>query len=90
MKRLTVESVIVPIEEGVEANPSVGPEAKITDALEMMLKNNLKRIAVSRRTKLIGMVRLEDALKALGLDEDLKSKKRQSIVVHGRKITIEK
>jgi len=90
MKRLTVGSVIVPIEEGVALKPSVGPEEKITDALELMLKNNVKRIAVARKNEIMGMVRLEDALKALGLDEELKSKNRKSVVVHGRKITLEK
>lgn len=90
MKRLTVGSVMVSIEEGVGLKPSIGPEEKITDALELMLKNNLKRIAVARQNEIMGMVRLEDALKALGLEEELKSKNRRSVVVHGRKITWEK
>jgi len=90
MKRLTVEAVIVPTEKGVGSKPSIGPDERITDALEVMLKNDLKRIAVSKENEVLGMVRLEDALKKLGLDEDLKSKDKQSIVIHGRKIIIEK
>ena len=90
MGRLTVESVMVPVEKGVGSEPSVERYDKITDALEVMLKNNRKRIAVRSKREVIGMIRLDDALKALGLEGDLKTKKKQSIVIHGRKITIEK
>ena len=54
-----------------------------------MLKNDLKRIAVTQRDKVVGMITLEDALKNVGLEGDLKSQKRRSIVVQGRRIVVE-
>ncbi len=90
MKRLGVEAIIVPIEEGVPLTPSVDPEDRITDAIEVMLKNDLKRIVVTAGNRAVGMIRLEDALKKVGLEADLKSKARRSIVIHGRKIILDK
>ena len=89
MKRLTVEAIIIPIEEEVALKPSVGPEDRITGALEVMLKNDLKRIAVTQGNEVVGMIRLEDALKKVGLEGDLKSKGRRSIFIHGRRIVLE-
>ena len=88
MKRLAVEAIIIPIEEGVPVNPSVGPEDRITDAIEVMLKNDLKRIAVTEAGQAIGMIRLEDAFKKIGLEGGLKSKEKRSIVAHGHKIIV--
>ena len=88
MKRLTVEGIIVPITDGVALKPRVGPEDRITEALEVMLKNDLKRIAVTRGDKVLGMIRLEDALKQVGLDGNLKSKGSRSIIIHGRRIIV--
>jgi signal-transduction protein with cAMP-binding, CBS, and nucleotidyltransferase domain len=90
MKRLAVEAIIVPVEGEVALKPSVGPEDSITDAMEVMLKNDLKRIAVTRGDQLLGMIRLEDALKKVGLEGGLKSKEKRSIVIQGRKITLDK
>jgi signal-transduction protein with cAMP-binding, CBS, and nucleotidyltransferase domain len=67
----------------------VGPQDRITEALEIMLKNDLKRIAVTRGKEVLGMIRLEDALKSLGLEGNLKSKGKRSIVIQGRKITLD-
>ena len=53
-----------------------------------MLKNDVKRIAVTTGNKVIGMIRLQDALKKIGLEGDLKSKEKRSIVVHGHKIMV--
>jgi CBS domain-containing protein len=90
MKRLTVEAIIIPIEEGVALRPYVGPEDRVTEALEVMLKNDLKRVAVISGNEVVGMIRLEDALKKVGLEGDLKSKERRSIVIQGRRITVDK
>ena len=90
MKKLTVETIIKPIEDGVALKPFVGPEDRITEALEVMLKNDLKRIAVISEDSVLGMVRLDEALKQVGLNGDVKSKERQSLIVHGRKIVVEK
>lgn len=89
MKRLAVEAIIIPIDEEVAFKPCVGPQDRITEALEIMLKNDLKRIAVTRGKEVLGMIRLEDALKSLGLEENLQSKGKRSIVIQGRKITLD-
>ncbi len=89
VKRLAVESIIIPIEGNVPQKPSVGPEDRIVDTIEVMLKNDLKRIAVTEGDRVVGMIRLEDALEQVGLKRDLKSKGKRSIVVHGRKIILD-
>jgi CBS domain-containing protein len=90
MKLLTVQEVVVPLEEGVPLAPSVSPEDRITDALKVMLKNELKRIAVVEENEPMGMIRLDDALRKVGLEGETKARERQSIVIHGRKIIVEK
>jgi CBS domain-containing protein len=89
MKRLAVEAIIIPIDEGVALKPCVSPEDRITEALEVMLKHDLKRIAVIHGNKVLGMIRLEDALKKVGLEGNLKSRGKRSIVIHGRKIMVD-
>lgn len=90
MKKLSVEGIIIPIDEEIPSKPSVGPEDRITEAIEVMLKNDLKRIAVTRKDKVVGMITLEAALRKIGLEGDLKSKGPRSMVVQGRKILLEK
>ncbi len=90
MKKLSVEGIIIPIKEEVPLEPSVGPDDRITEAIEVMLKNDLKRLAVTRKDKVVGMITLEDALKKVGLEGNLKSKGPRSIVVQGRRILLEK
>ena len=89
MKRLAVEEIIIPIEEGVALKPTVSPQDRITEALEVMLKNDVKRIAVTREKEVLGMITLEDALKQVGLEGDLKSTGSRSVIIHGRKIVVE-
>ncbi|UCD87243.1 MAG: CBS domain-containing protein [Desulfobacterales bacterium] len=89
VKRLAVESIIIPIEGNVPQKPSVGPEDRIVDTIEVMLKNDLKRIAVIDGNSVVGMIKLEDALEKLGLKGDLRSRGKRSIVVHGRKIILD-
>ncbi|MDY6954012.1 MAG: CBS domain-containing protein [Thermodesulfobacteriota bacterium] len=88
MKKLAVEAIIVPMEEGVAPAPSVGPEDRITEAIEIMLKNDVKRIAVTKGNKLMGMIKLQDAFKQIGLEGGPASKKKRHLVVHGHKITV--
>ncbi len=90
MKRLAVESIIVPTEYEMPLEPYVSPEDPITDAIEVMLKNDLKRIAVIDGKRVAGMIRLEDALKKVGLEGDIELKGKRTIVFQGRKITLEK
>lgn len=89
MKRLAVESIIIPIEEEVPPRPSVGPEDGIIDTIEVMLKKDLKRIAVTEGKRVVGMIKLEDALEKVGLKGDIRSKGKRSIVVHGKKIVFD-
>lgn len=90
MRRLAVESIIIPIgKEDLSHKPSVGREDPITDAIEVMLKHNLKQIAVTEDERIVGMIKLMDALEKVGLKGELKSKGKRSIVVHGRKIILD-
>lgn len=88
MRKLSVQEIVIPIGDDVAPKPSVSPEDKITDAIEVMLKNDLKQIAVRRENRVLGMIRLEDAFKEIGLEGNLKLKAKRSIVVHGRKIIV--
>jgi len=90
MKKLSVEGIIIPMDEAMPSKPSVSPEDRITEAIEVMLKNDLKRLAVTRKDKVVGMITLEDALKKVGLEGNVKSKRPRSIVVQGRRILLEK
>ena len=90
MKRLAVESIIVPTENTVPVEPSVSPEDPITDAIEVMLKHNLKQIVVTEGNRAVGMIRLEDALKKVGLEGDIELKGKRTVVFQGRKVTLEK
>ncbi len=89
MRRLGVQEIIIPVENDIAPKPSVSPEDKITDAIEVMLKNDLKQIAVRRGNTVLGMIRLEDALEKVGLEGNLKAKGKRSVVVQGRKIMVE-
>ena len=57
----------MPFKEGIPLNPSVTINDKTTYAVELMVNNNLKGIAVVRNNRPIGMIRLEDAFKQLGI-----------------------
>ncbi|MBN1227765.1 MAG: CBS domain-containing protein [Deltaproteobacteria bacterium] len=67
MKGKKVKEIILPLKEGVQTHPSVTMGDKIISAIELMLKNNLKDIAVVHNGRPIGMVCLEDAFQVLGL-----------------------
>lgn len=89
MKKHEVKDIIVPIDKNLAAKLSVAEKDNITEAIEVMLKNNLDRIAVTSKDKILGMIKLEDALKVIGLEDDLKKKAAKIIIRHGRKIIIE-
>ena len=90
MKRLAVESIIIPLEEGLPSEPSVAPRDRITDAIEVMLKSDLKRIAVTEGSRAVGMITLEDALRKVGLEGDLKSKGTRTFIFQGRTFNVDK
>ncbi|MDL1962825.1 MAG: CBS domain-containing protein [Deltaproteobacteria bacterium] len=89
MEKLKVKEITLLMDENLSNRPSVFVEDKITDAIEIMLKNDLDRIAVTSKDKILGMIKLEDALKVIGLEDDLKKKAAKIIIRHGRKIIIE-
>ncbi|MBU4260046.1 MAG: CBS domain-containing protein, partial [Proteobacteria bacterium] len=66
MEKLTVKQITLLMDENLSDRPSVSVEDKITDAIEAMLKNDLDRIAVTSKDKILGMIKLEDALKVIG------------------------
>ncbi len=67
MKTRTVTAIIQPYQDGVPLHPSVTTEERITRAIELMVKFNLKCIAVTRGARPIGLIRLTDAFQELGL-----------------------
>jgi len=67
MKEKRVDEILLPFKKGVPFCPSVTTSDKIIHAIELMVNNNLKCIAVVRNEQPIGMVCLEDAFKKLGL-----------------------
>ena len=89
MEKLKVKEITLLMDENLSKRPSVSVEDKITDAIEVMLKNDRNRIAVTSKDKILGMIKLEDALKVIGLEDDLKKKAAKIIIRHGRKIIIE-
>lgn len=89
MEKLKVKEITLLMDENLFTEQSVSVEDKITDAIEVMLKNDLDRIAVTSKDKMLGMIKLEDALKVIGLEDDLKKKAVKIIVRHGRQIIIE-
>ncbi len=88
MKKHEVKEIIVPIDKKLSIKPSVAAEDSITEAIEILLNNDLKQIAVTRKDAVVGMIRLEDALKTIGLEGDLKAKGTRVVVIQGRKIVI--
>lgn len=69
MKTRTVTAIIRPFQDGVPLHPSVTMEEKITRAIELMVTFNLKCIAVTRGIRPVGVVRLADAFREMGLHE---------------------
>jgi len=63
-----VKSILLPCGKQAPVNYTVTPDDKVMHAVELMLEKNIKCISVVRNGRPIGMVRLEDALKELGLD----------------------
>lgn len=65
-----VKSILLPCRKDMPINYTVTPEDKLIYAVELMLEKNIKSVSVVRSGRPIGMVRLEDALKKLGLNVD--------------------
>ena len=69
MRQKKVIEIIVPYEEGAPSHPTVMLTDRVVDAVELMVNHGLRRIAVVRNNRPLGMIRLEDAFRELGLQE---------------------
>jgi CBS domain-containing protein len=69
MKIRTVTAIIQPFQGGVPLHPSVTMEERISRAIELMVTFNLKCIAVTRGARPVGVIRLADAFREMGLRE---------------------
>jgi len=67
MRVKQVSDIVRPFQDALPMNPSVELSDKVIHAVELMASHNCNRIAVVRNRRLIGMVRLDDALEKLGL-----------------------
>jgi CBS domain-containing protein len=73
MTSRSIDLIMRPCSEELPLEPSVGLGEKITRAIEVMVSHNLKRIVVVRNRRAVGMIRLEDAFREIGLQLPLKS-----------------
>jgi len=70
MKGLRVSDIVLPCSGDIRPHPSVKMSDPISRAIELMVRHNLKDIAVVRGIRPIGRVRLEDAFERMGLMMD--------------------
>ena len=73
MRCKTVQDILLPYKEGTPLHPSVSLEDKIIRAIELMVTNNTRCIAVIRNNRPVGMVRLQDAFEKVGLQGSKRS-----------------
>ena len=73
MRKKTVKEIVLPYKDGILLNPYVTMDDRIVDAIELMVKNNRKTIAVVRNKRPVGVVYLGDAFQKLGLQAQSKS-----------------
>lgn len=73
MRKRTVKEIVLPYKDGILLNPYVTMDDRIVDAIELMVKNNRKTIAVVRNKRPVGVVYLGDAFQKLGLQAQSKS-----------------
>lgn len=62
-----MDEILLPYEVSVPLNPCIEMGERITDAIQIMVSNNLKCIAVMRNKRPVGMIRLDDAFQKVGL-----------------------
>lgn len=67
MRRRRVEEILQPYEESVPPYPCVEMGERIVDAIKIMVANNLKCLAVTINKRPVGVVRLDDAFREVGL-----------------------
>ncbi|MDF1590307.1 MAG: CBS domain-containing protein [Desulfobacterales bacterium] len=71
MRQKKVIEIVVPYQEGTPYPPAVTMNDKIVHAVELMVNNGIHQIAVVRNNRPVGMIRLEDAFRKLGLQGPL-------------------
>jgi signal-transduction protein with cAMP-binding, CBS, and nucleotidyltransferase domain len=67
MRHRRVDEILLPYEEGVPLDPCVEMGERLINAIQLMVRNNLKCIAVTRNQRPVGMIRLQDAFQKVGL-----------------------
>jgi CBS domain len=67
VQKKKVIEILLPYREYVPLSPGLSTDEPITRAIQIMLEHDIRCMAVVRRHKPIGIVTLEDALQALGL-----------------------
>jgi hypothetical protein len=67
MRPTRVEEILQPYQDGIPLHPSVKMGDKIIQAIELMVRNNVKCITVLKNQRPVGLVRLEDAFRKIGL-----------------------
>jgi len=67
MRCRNVDEILQPYEEGVPLDPCVEMGERIIDAIRIMVANNVKCLAVTINKRPVGMVRLDDAFRKVGL-----------------------
>ena len=67
MNEKKAKDILLPFKEGTPLSPSVALDDKIVQAIELMVNNDLKCIAVIENQQPVGMVCLKDALQEMGL-----------------------
>ena len=67
MERKKIDEILLPYKEGIPLHPRVRISDRIIHAVELMVNNNMTYIAVIKNNRPIGMLRLEDAFRKLGL-----------------------
>lgn len=67
MKKGKVNEIIVPYKKGLPLTPYLTVNDDITHAIKAMLKYGVEEIVVVRNLRPIGMIRIKDALRKLGI-----------------------
>lgn len=62
-----VKDILIPLNRGTPRQPYVDINAKLAEAVEAMINSGVNRIVVVRRGYPVGMIRLHDAVKKLGI-----------------------
>jgi CBS domain-containing protein len=68
MTSRTINPIVQPCTADLPLEPSVALGEKVSRAIELMVSHDLDRIAVVRNRRAVGIVRLVDAFREIGLN----------------------